>query len=383
MFKLFSSSSLVLILSSGLVATQATADSPEKPAFDYDAYTLSVEQTQSRQMAAFIARSENFNQLVTKSCQSGAQNLSQPMKDWNALPKLQQAWLNTSEEWQRLQVFPLGPNTDVTVRLNISFWPDKKNLVERKARTLLNQGENAELKQGGIAIQGLTASEYLLFDPNHLKKSSPQQSCHLLSQIAAQSEANAKAMLTRWNESDFLVEWHDAALGNETFASTTQAVGYLLSGLAEQLEAIAKYKLEKPFRLNDENAKANGYLAENWRSNQSLTNLATNFSQLKAYYLGLKSDDSDTMVTRAINGPDQLLRHLGYFEEADQIVAQLNQSQGTLNTLVNMGSAAYLSKEGKAQAEQLHKNIKQLERALKKPLPHFQLTQRFNSADGD
>lgn len=380
MFKLFFTPSLALLLSTGLgMATPAAADSSEKPAFDYDAYTQSVEQTQARQMATFIARSETFNQRVSQSCQSGTKSLSQPMKDWNALPKLQQAWLNTSEEWQRLQVFPLGPNTDVTVRLNLSFWPDKKNLVERKARTLLNQGEKAELKQGGIAMQGLTASEYLLFDPDHLKKSSPQQSCQLLSQITAQSESNAKAMLTRWNESDFLVEWHDASLGNDTFASTTQAAGYLIAGLAEQLEAIAKNKLYKPFRLNDDKALPNGYLAENWRSNQSLTNLATNFAQIRAYYLGLPAGDTG----KTINGPDQLLRHLGFAGEADLIVTLLNQSQSTLDTLVNMGSAAYLSAEGKAQAAQLHKEIKQLERALKKPLPHFQLTQRFNSADGD
>lgn len=381
MFKLFSTPSLALILSTSLPLVSAVHAAEEKPAFDYDAYTLSIEQTQANQMAAFIADSETFNQLVSQSCKPGAQNLGQPMRDWSALPKLQNAWLNTSEKWQRLQVFPLGPNTDVTVRLNLSFWPDKKNLVERKARTLLSQGEKADLKQGGIAMQGLTASEYLLFDPNHLKKSSPKESCYLLSQIARQSEANTKAMLTRWNESDFLVEWHDAALGNETFASTTQAVGYLLSGLAEQLEGIAKYKLEKPFRLNDDKAQPNGYLAENWRSNQSLNNLATNFEQIRAYYLGLPAIDKDKAAI--INGPDQLLRHLGFISEANQIISLMDQSQSTLDTLVNMGSTAYLSAEGKAQAAQLHKEIKQLERALKKPLPHFQLSQRFNSSDGD
>jgi len=384
MLKFINTSSRTLLLSAGFALVSTLAHASEKPDFDYDAYTRSVEQIQARQMSAFIADSTRFKQLVNQSCKP-AVSLSQPLKNWNALPKLQQAWLNTSEEWQRLQVFPLGPNTDVTVRLNLSFWPDKKNLVERKARWLLSQGEKADLKQGGIAVQGLTASEYLLFDPGHLNKSSPQQSCHLLSQIAGQSEANAKAMLTRWNESDFLPEWHDAALGNDSFASTTQATGYLIAGLAEQLEAITKYKLYKPFRLNDDKALPNGYLAENWRSNQSLTNLATNFAQIRAYYLGLPAylEQPAENNGKTINGPDQLLRHLGFAGEADQIVTRLNQSHQSLNTLVNMGSAAYLSSEGKAQAKKLHDEIKQLEQALKKPLPHFQLTQRFNSADGD
>lgn len=370
--------SLTLGLSTaGLSTFSQQTLAADKPDFDYDAYTRSVEETQERQMQQLIQSSRKLNQQVSQACAKPAK--SGAMKDWSALPALQAQWLNTSEQWQKLQVFPLGPNTDVTVRLNISFWPDKKNLVERKAKTMLQQGKAADLKNGGISLQGLTASEYLLFDPGHLSSVSSSDTCHLLTQITAQSQNNAEALLTRWQQSEFYTEWHDAALGNDTFASTTQAAGYLIAGLAETLEAIAKNKVYKPFRLNDEKALPNAYLAENWRSNQSLTNLATNFTQIRAYYLGLPANDAG----KTINGPDQLLRHQGFAGEADQIVAQLNQNQQTLATLVKMGSAAYLSAEGKAQAEKLHQEIKLLERALKKPLPHFQLTQRFNSADGD
>jgi len=352
-------------------AAQAAVNAPD---FDYDAYTRSIEQTQQRQMQDFIQASQRLNQSVLAACAAPTANEGQTLSQWPALPSLQKQWLNSNEIWQQLQVFPLGPNADVTVRLNISFWPDRKNLVERKARTLIQQ--NLPLKQGGIALQGLTASEYLLFDPKRLETATPAGNCALLTQIRHQSEHHARALLTRWQQSEFLAHWHDAALGNDTFASPTQATGYLLAGLAEQLEAIAKNKLHKPFRLNNENAQPNPYLAENWRSNQSLQNLATNFKQIRHYYLGIQSPS-------AVNGPDQLLRHLGFQQEADAIVTQLNLSQKSLDKLVTLGASAYLSPEGKALAGQLQQNIKQLERALKKPLPHFQLTQRFNSADGD
>jgi len=368
--------------SSALQANQGSTPQA-KPSFNYDAYTRSVEQVQLQEMQALIQESKALNTLASAACHAEAQVNHEPLSQWPALPSLQKKWLDTTEQWQRLQVFPLGPNNDVTVRLNINFWPDKKNLVERKARGLLQQGDSAELKQGGIALQGLTASEYLLFDPKHLKTSTPAATCHLLTQITHQSEENTRALLTRWQKSGFLVDWHDAALGNETFASTTQATGYLLSSLAEMLESIAKNKIYKPFRLNDEKALPNPYLAENWRSNQSLQNLATNFDQISHYYLGLTVPQPSEKKTVTVNGPDQLLRHLGFAEEADAIVAQLDNSQQTLNQLVVLGSSAYLSQEGKALAGQLHQNIKQLEQALRKPLPHFNLTQRFNSADGD
>ncbi|OOV88234.1 imelysin family protein [Oceanospirillum linum] len=365
-------SALVLLYSVSLQAA-------EKPAFNYDAYTHSVEQTQLQQIQEFIGLSTRLNQTTQKACTSSGQQNHAPLQDWPSLPTLQEQWRNTYQQWQRLQVFPLGPNNDVTTRLNISFWPDKKNLVERKARALLKQGDQAELKNGGIALQGLTASEYLLFDPKHLKHSTPADSCHLLMAITYKSQENATAMLTRWQQSEFLSHWHDAALGNDSFASTKQATGYLMDGLAQTLEQMAKYKLYKPFRLNDADAQPNPYLAENWRSDQGLVSLKTNLDQIEDYYFGLTVQGQ----TQPVNGPDLLLRHLGFADEADAIKDAFKQTQSQLDTLMAMGSEAYQTMAGKTEATALNLQIKTLERALKKPLPHFQLAQRFNSADGD
>lgn len=376
---------LPALLLSGIAYAVSTAPAvaAATPDFDYDAYTRSVEQVQAQQMQQFIRASQRLNQQAQTAC-SGAGTI--PLSDWQALPELQQQWQSAYQQWQRLQVFPLGPNNDVTVRLNISFWPDKKNLIERKARNLLRQGEDAQLEHGGIALQGLTASEYLLFDPGHLQRSTPAESCHLLTRITDETHRNAQKLLTRWQKSEFLSHWHDAALGNESFASTKQATGYLLDGLAQTLEQIAKYKLYKPFRLNDPQAAPNPYLAENWRSDQGLISLQTNISQIRDYYLGLppaSSGQTATQDSERINGPDQLLRYLGFAGEADQIRIRFIRVQEVLDQLKALGTDAYASQNGKAIATELHQQIKQLEQALKKPLPHFKLAQRFNSTDGD
>lgn len=374
---LFTLSALGLCLAKPALAAPA-------PDFNYDAYTRSVEQTLSGQMQQFADSSQALEQAVSNACSTPSAKVK--LADWPALVTLQQQWQNSYQQWQQLQMFPLGPNSDVTVRLTVSFWPDRKNLVERKARALLKQGDQAQLKQGGIALQGLTASEYLLFDAGHLQRSTPAESCHLLSAISQESHKNAQQLKTRWQNSEFLSHWHDAALGNDSFASTKQATGYLMEGLAQTLEQIAKYKLHKPFRLNDKDAAPNPYLAEAWRSGQGLVSLQSNIRQIRDYYLGLPTTDKqagrDTDQRQRVNGPDQLLRHLGFADEADAIVQRLTATQNAFDRLSEQADP-FRTMAGKAAADSLHRELILLEKALKKPLPHFQLAKRFNSADGD
>ena len=368
---------LLLISPISYAASQATSSqttSGQKVSFDYDGFINSVEQQQQQRMQQLIQHNQALNSAVRLACQpSDHQALTTSMKQWSNLQDLQTLWRNSAQQWQKVQVFPLGPNTDTTVRLNITFWPDKKNLVERKVKGLIKQGETVDLTKGGIASQGLAASEYLLFDPRHLQKSSVQQSCPALLAVSAQSLSNSQMLLTRWQDSEFREHWHDAGLGNDTFASTSQAAGYLLAGLAQGAEIIAKDKVYKPFRLNKEKAKANVYLAENWRSGLSLSNIQQNITDLKQLYKGIDGK----------NGPYQLLQRKGFQSEAESIAQKLDQVQGQISQLAQMKEQAFQAAQGREWAKSIYKNLMGLEKALKKPLPHFNLAQKFNSRDGD
>lgn len=347
----------------------------DQVSFDYDAFINSNEQLQSQQMQQLVKANQDFQHGVTLACSQSMQSASekQPLNHWGHLEELQSLWKQSAQQWQKVQVFPLGPNTDTTVRLNITFWPDRKNLVERKMKGLIKQGKGVDLSLGGISVQGLAASEYLLFDPRHLKHATIQQTCPSLQVISAKSLANGQALLTRWQESEFLEHWHDAGLGNDTFASTTQAAGYLLAGLAQSAEIVAKDKVYKPFRLNKDQAQSNVYLSENWRSGLNLDNIQQNISDIEQLYLGVDGT----------NGPHRLLLRKGFTAEAKAIQQQLTALKAQAAQLQQMQQQAFVQSEGRELAKSFYQNLKQLEKALKKPLPSFNLAQKFNSRDGD
>lgn len=355
--------------SAAVIATLMTSPSL---AFDYDAMIAEGSAYPERLMHQLVQENLRFTSQVKKAC--GTRAAPTPMVDWNFLPTLQQQWRNTVHTWQRLEVFPLGPNTDASIRLNITFWPDRKNLVERKMQGLLAQGEAVDLSQGGIAVQGFAASEYLLFDPQVLQQYTNTRLCPSLIAISEKSAQNSQNLLTRWQESTFLADWHDAALGNERFTSAKQAVGYLLEGIAQSAETLAKDKLGKPFRLDKTGGQTNRYLAENWRSGQSMQNLSLNIESLSQLYFG---------APETAASPHQLLIHLSFTDEAEQIKRAFAALRLEVSQLEAMGELAFTDAQGREQAEQVQQQLKQLEKSIKQTLPHFALAQRFNSKDGD
>ncbi len=358
-----------------LSSFSSSVPADDQASFDYDAFILSNEQLQNRQMQQLIKNNQDFQHGVILACGQtiSSSAATQPLNQWGHLKELQILWKQSAQQWQKIQMFPLGPNTDTTVRLNITFWPDKKNLVERKVEGLIKQGGDVDLSLGGIAVQGLAASEYLLYDPRHLQHATVQQTCPALQAISEKSLANSQALLTRWQESEFLEHWHDAGLGNDTFASITQATGYLLAGLAQSAEIVAKDKVYKPFRLNTDQARSNVYLSENWRSGLNLDNIQQNITDIEHLYLGADGH----------NGPHRLLLKKGFTAEAEAIQQQLSTLKEQASQLQQMQQQAFAQTEGRALAKRFYQNLKQLEQALKKPLPSFNLAQKFNSRDGD
>lgn len=361
----FLATSLAVLLSSYASVSQADA-----PAFDYYAFITDNEQHQVAQMQKLIQASQQFQNAVAQAC---AQTEAQPVAAWTALAELQGLWKSAAQQWQTVQAFPLGPNTDATVRLNMTFWPDQKNLVERKVKGLLQQGEALDLSQGGITVQGLAASEYLLFDPQHIAKATVAQTCPALQAISSKSLENSQALLSRWQASEFLTDWRGAPLGNERFITVTQASGYLLAGLAQSVETLSKDKLYKPFRLNKEQAQSNMYLTENWRSGLSLSNIQQNIADLEQLYLGVAGQ----------NGPHDLLLRKDFSAEAQAIAESFSKVKAEAQKLQQMQDVAFSEAAGREQANVLYQSMKTLERALKKPLPHFGLAKTFNSDDGD
>ena len=86
------------------------------------------------------------------------------------LPEARQAFLAAQRGWSALQPLQLGPLAEGNLAWQVQFWPDKKNLVARQVEELLTrtpQLSQADLDQGSVVVQGLSAYEYVLFDQPH------------------------------------------------------------------------------------------------------------------------------------------------------------------------------------------------------------------------
>ncbi|MDY0415960.1 MAG: imelysin family protein, partial [Pseudomonas sp.] len=99
-------------------------------------------------------------QLVNSAkefCQ-GEQNLAQTRDDF----------LQAQHAWAALQPLLIGPLNEGNRTWQVQFWPDKKNLVARQVKQFLKANPEptlADLQRGSVVVQGLSAYEYLVFDP--------------------------------------------------------------------------------------------------------------------------------------------------------------------------------------------------------------------------
>lgn len=114
-------------------------------------------------IATFKARSEALSQAVAKLCTEAVGEVKA------ARDTAQSAFVETVRAWAPLDMIRFGPSAREHRLERILFWPDPRAIAERQLNGLL-AARNAELLKPGalttqsVAVQGLTALEYLLFD---------------------------------------------------------------------------------------------------------------------------------------------------------------------------------------------------------------------------
>lgn len=180
--------------------------------------------------------------------------------------QVQEAWKQAAIAWGQLQPMLLDNANETSVR--VSYWPDKKNLVALQAEAALKNPAPgvAELEQGSVAMQGLSALEYLLFDTKYASLSVPQQQqiCPLLQNIGERQVKLAQQTLERFSKSGGTAQ-QLSKLPNERFADAQDALTELLKAQVNALELA-----EKKLVVAIGSSAPQPYQAEFWRSGSSL-----------------------------------------------------------------------------------------------------------------
>lgn len=290
---------------------------------------------------------------------------------------LQQAradYLAAHHSWAALQPLMVGPLTENNLAWQVQFWPDKKNLVARQVENLLKAQPNLTqdaLDKGSVVVQGLTAYEYVLFDPNIdlTDREAQQRYCPLLTAIGTHQKNLSAEVLAGWTAANGM----QARLGsfpNDRYAEPQEAISDLLRTQVSSVDGLKK-KLGAPLGRQSKGIPQ-PYQAEGWRSGNSLDNLSAALESAELLWNGAKNDGVRTLL--GSEHAELATRIDAAFADSRQRVAAFNEPLGAL-----LGNP-----EGLSALNAFYDSLNRLHRLLEGDMARALGVQiGFNAHDGD
>lgn len=221
------------------------------------------------------------------------------------------AYHQAMDSWQYIQVIRFGPIEHSLRGYRMQFWPDKRQSVSRHLARLLDKPDPNALEpqtfaNASVALQGFSALERLLFDPDTLSGEFGQSGtnafhCQLMQAITRNMAGIAKALLSEWQKgaSSHRALIASASLGNKAYADGAEVSARLFNSLFTQIELMLDGKLLAP--LGESLQMARGRRSESWRSSRSLRNLTTNLQAVqKLTQLAFISRLADPLLNKRI-----------------------------------------------------------------------------------
>ena len=228
------------------------------------------------------------------------------------LTDVQNSWRESMGRWQAAGVVNFGPVTVGSVAWKFQFWPDRKNLIRKKIENALeaaSKGEKewsaANIAKASVVGRGLGAVEYLVFDPEVAPRIGEPVRCQYLLAVVGDMQRNAKRLSKGWQEGDkrYPVELKElATIADGDTEEYFQISGLLVNSLYAYLETSLR-KLRMPYGKADSES-GNAYLAESWRSQNSLNNLRASIPSAEQLYLGGGSSEENYGLDDRLSGID-------------------------------------------------------------------------------
>ncbi|WP_211827805.1 imelysin family protein [Kistimonas asteriae] len=353
----------IVVLSSLLLTLGGCSDGS-------DAERRLAEHSSKRVILALYHRlafqAEQFQTSADHFCQSH----SQP-----AFNDLQLRWRNLMGAWLETEVIQFGPIIEENLLWQFQFWPDKKNLVQRKVEEQLQRDTRTDIRDTSVVIQGLSALEYLLFEPSvntaEQLREHPER-CQLLRDIAQHVHDNANLLKSAWKPGND--GWHEQFMSlpdQQQEAGIPNPVSTLMvNGLHTMLERAYK-KVVLPLGKTD---NGNPYLAESWRSRNSLENIAANIRGARRFYDGADGFGLNDLVKASPNGNVLTIEVHQVFNQVERSLAQVPQPL----------SIAVTNPEFRPAVQALADDLKSLRDLFGNKIPNaLGIVLSFNANDGD
>lgn len=285
------------------------------------------------------------------------------------------------QAWAGISPINFGPLDEENMAWRFQFWPDTINLVHRKFKARINGDnpaiESDALAEASVAIQGLSALEYLLYDPKPGTLTNYQNQTHmcpLLKGTSTNLVTNAKILNRAWQK-EFPVRW----LSMDYLAAKPDYFHFQLekvfSGIVMAIELIETKKLGAPLGIKTD-GESTGYVnpwqLESWRSGTSLNQIIATLEGAQQlyhakygfhWYLEQTTPNTDTL--------NQTIE--AQFAETIKTATSIQHSAFSLiqaNTIMAL--------------QKLQKQVATLRKLLKTDYVNAaNITFRFNAHDGD
>ncbi|WP_299734980.1 imelysin family protein [uncultured Endozoicomonas sp.] len=339
----------LLILSLGLMGCNPSDSVMTEPT--RSPITLLIEEQIQLAWQQLVAESTAYNQLTTDFCQPDATN---------DIGLLQAQWKKTMLRWQTSETLSQLMLEENMEGWRFQFWPDKKNLTGRKVEARVAAENPIPILSDSVILQGLSAAEYLLFDQQVLEalNQKPSAYCQFLIENSESILANSQELQQQW-QSNGTFFTKAVALENAT-ENPLSLDGWVLNTLDSQTARLKK-ELSLPFS----DKRTNLYLAESWRSGQSLEHIRQVISTFHAMTALASQQTGNT--------------HPEQWQEINNRLNSLSQSVDTLphrfSEVIEQDKIEDL-KQFKIQVDNLHASVVAVSKDLHVPLG-------FNSSDGD
>ena len=210
-------------------------------------------------------------------------------------------WARAMNTWSAIKTINFGPIDELGLSDRFQFWPDPENQVEQGFRSRIGGQITAldapSLAEEGSSIQGLSALEYLLFDPHVGRLEHYHNQPHLcpLLQNTVHNLLLSSDRLNRAWQGEYVRRW--LFLEQETLqrAGMRHHLEQMVSGVVMTLADISQQQLAEPLALTDQEPLGRLLVKtglreleprrlESWRSQTSLNHLASSLQFTRKLY---------------------------------------------------------------------------------------------------
>jgi hypothetical protein len=185
--------------------------------------------------------------------------------------------------WMGVSHLRFGPVERLDRAFSIAFWPDPRGagpraLTQMLAATDPVADDPAAFADASVAVKGLFALDWLLFDPA-AEQAEPVYRCRLIAAVARHLAADAAVVAQEWREDHAARLRTAGAPTNVLYTTGAEATRILYGALTGGLEATLDLRMGRP--LGGE-GPPQPRRAEAWRSGRPLRNIALSIEALEA-----------------------------------------------------------------------------------------------------